>query len=84
MMKVMYALTFSMINTLNVDVFTLYIFSRNSRLLKVRKNMRCVKITSYCTIWREYYEECEFISRRQAQFPQIRENLYTRNYLRSQ
>ena len=32
-------------NTVNVDIFALYIFSRHSRLSNVRKNMYIVKIT---------------------------------------
>ena len=35
----------SLSTTVNVDIFALYIFSRNSRFLNVRKNMYTSKIT---------------------------------------
>ena len=37
--------TLCLTNTVNVDIFALYIFSRNSRLSNIRENMYIVKIT---------------------------------------
>ena len=39
---------FCLTNTVNLDIFALYIFSQNSRLSNIRENMYIVKIT--CTM----------------------------------
>ena len=41
---------------MNVEIFVLYLFSRNSRLRKVRKILQCVN-NLYYTILREYYKK---------------------------
>ena len=43
--RLLFATREVLVFTVNIEIFALYIFSRNTRLLKVRENMCDVKIT---------------------------------------
>ena len=69
---------------MNVYIFVLYIFLRNSRFLNIRENMYTMKITFIITYSIIYSENANFKPRGNAHFRKSAKKLYARKYLRSQ
>ena len=76
------------LDTVNVDIFALYIFSRYSRLSNVRENVYKVKITCIMLHRGKHIKDAKINPRKIANFRKCakiytRENIYVHMYSRS-